>query len=247
MLAGLAIGRSDLRRWMTAATVLGVGLVLSAVGYGAGAAYEAADGPTAGWEEPVDGIETVAPYDPGVELLPGEDVELTGMECEVYDDGWTMCAPEGELNTEYDEAEEYESWSASGWDAYSDAVAGAGLADRLLDALLDSSPHSGGSAEVVGSGGFAMALVGLLLLTGRWLRWPLIPIAAVGAMPLTAYSAQIVAIFVIGGPGGYIEDTGVFWATTAGLLAGCTLWIAFFGRGPLERVTKWVGDRMARG
>ncbi len=193
MLAGLAIGRSDLKRSITAATVLGVGLVLAAVGYGAGAAYDAREA-TPPWEQ---------------------------------------------------STPQYPDLTDNTWEHYTEAIVASGVQERVLDALLSSNPHSGGTAELVGSGGFAMVLVALLLLTGRWLRWPLLPVTAVGAMPLTAYSAQIVAIFVLGGPGGYVEDNAVFWWLTGALLASCTLWIACFGRGPLERLAKWVGDRMA--
>lgn len=250
MLAGMVIGRLDLTRVRTALLVLVTGVVLAAIGYGAGAAYSAvAD---SSWEEP-DGSwkDSSDSYMP--EYVPGEDLDLTGYECEVYEDGWLSCVNEGESSElyiddefvdDYDSSDYYAGY-ASGWEDYLENISFADIPSSMLTAMLSSEPHSGGSAEILGSGGFAMALVGFFLLVGRWLRWPLLPVAAMGSMPLTAYSAQILVIFVVAGPQGYMTDNGVFWGLIAGLLVGCTLWMAFFGRGPLERLTKWVGDRMA--
>lgn len=113
------------------------------------------------------------------------------------------------------------------------------------EALFGVEPHSGGTAEIVGSGGFAVTVIALCVLLSRPLRWVLMPLAALGSMPLTAYSAHVLSIAIVAGPGGYLTSN-VFWAWTAvGLLAATTAWSIFLGRGPLERVVGAAATRMA--
>ena len=255
MLAGLAIGRSQINRARVAACVLGIGVLLAAIGFGAGALYSVAA--SWGWDgEPDDGWSSVEPHEPDMQFVPGESVDLTGFECEVYEDEWVSCWPvvsdaasmDDSVSWSNDDAyfDDAEDYSYSGWEDYP------GIAVQLLDpslythALLASSPHSGGTAEILGSGGLAMAIVGLLLLSGRWLRWPLLPVAALGAMPLTAYTAHVVWIFVLVGPGGSLQSAVTFGLITASLAILCSVWLALFGRGPLERLTRWVGIRLTR-
>lgn len=251
MLAGMVIGRMDLTRMRTAAIVFVTGVALAAIGYGAGALYGAHS--LSEWEDSKGSWDESWPDDKGdysTEIVPGDEVDMTGLECEFYEDDWLTCAPEGQLSGMWEDDYSYDDddWYSdewSGWDGYLESVEDADLPMRLENAGFGFEPHSGGSAEILGSGGFAMAVVGFFLLTGRWLRWPLIPVAAMGSMPLTAYSVQFVVIFIVGGPMGFVTSNTVFWSLMAGLLIGCTLWVAFLGRGPLERLTKWVGDRMA--
>ncbi|MEX0152701.1 heparan-alpha-glucosaminide N-acetyltransferase domain-containing protein [Microbacterium sp. LMI1-1-1.1] len=104
--------------------------------------------------------------------------------------------------------------------------------------------HSSGLWEVVGSGGFAVAVIGVCLLVCRTpLRWIALPLRAVGSMPLTAYVAQllvwaVVALVVLGDTTDLygIRDAGLFWPLTIGLVLGCTAWALLLGRGPLERL-----------
>lgn len=140
--------------------------------------------------------------------------------------------------------------------------------------LYLEGPHHDTMFEAVGSGGFALGVLGLCLLVGTvvtggaggtggggaaggsrgpagWLarvvRWVLLvavtPLAAVGALALTVYSVQIVTIW---------WWTRTYWdlldpATNEPLgwmvlitLAVATLWRALFGRGPLERLFGWA-------
>jgi uncharacterized membrane protein YeiB len=116
------------------------------------------------------------------------------------------------------------------------------------------SPHSGGTFEIIGSGGFALMIVGACLLLARPLRWLLIPVAAVGSMPLTAYSAHVISFAVLISPIALapglmsFDGTGTstfFWLACMGtLLVGCTAWALTLGRGPLERFTAWAARRM---
>lgn len=109
---------------------------------------------------------------------------------------------------------------------------------------LDSTAHSGGALEIIGSGGLAIAVLALMFLVARPLRWLLIPLAALGSMPLTAYTAHLL-LFV----GGWFPLTEplVSWAiAAAGLLVLTTAWALLIGRGPLERLTARAGSAFAR-
>ena len=122
------------------------------------------------------------------------------------------------------------------------ATAPAVAGDLYLSAALSAEDHSAGLGEVVGSGGFALAVIGLCLLLCRTpLRWVAVPLRAVGSMPLTAYVLQLVvwaavALAVLGDTSDLrgIRDLGLFEPLTLGLVAGCTVWALTVGRGPLE-------------
>lgn len=108
---------------------------------------------------------------------------------------------------------------------------------------FDASAHSGSSWEVLGAGGTAVALTGILLLLTdalpvvRRILWPL---AAAGSMPLTIYTAQIVVIAMfmstpLSGQPASMESWPLLFALAAGSLLFASLWRRFLGRGPLER------------
>jgi uncharacterized membrane protein YeiB len=111
-------------------------------------------------------------------------------------------------------------------------------------------PHSSGVLEAVGSGGFALAVVGACLLVCRTaLVWLALPLRATGAMPLTAYTAQILvwavwAAVALGDTRALLEFRALspFLPITLGVIVGCTAWALLVGRGPLE----WATDRIAR-
>ncbi len=133
----------------------------------------------------------------------------------------------------------------------------AGLALAVAGAVLDigwgqsedfgqtpwtGEAHSSGVFEVIGSGGFALLAIGVCVLICRTpLTWLALPLRAVGSMPLTAYSAQIV-VWAMTRPAaepGMFEldvyrDLDPFWPMTLGILIACTVWALFVGRGPLE-------------
>ncbi|MFT4135493.1 heparan-alpha-glucosaminide N-acetyltransferase domain-containing protein [Microbacterium sp.] len=116
--------------------------------------------------------------------------------------------------------------------------------DGFSAAVWSVQAHSGGLPEVVGSGGFAVATLGVCLLLCRTpLTWVLLPLRAVGSMPLTAYTGQLVVWAVAAGVMlGDVGDlagfraAGAFWPMTIGTVVGCTAWALLLGRGPLERV-----------
>lgn len=117
-------------------------------------------------------------------------------------------------------------------------------------ALWTARPHSSGLLEVIGSGGFAIAVIGACLLVCRTpLVWIALPLRAVGAMPLSAYVAQlvvwaIVAAAVFGDTGDLarFRDLHPFVPLALWTIVGCTAWALVIGRGPLE----WALDRLAR-
>lgn len=128
-----------------------------------------------------------------------------------------------------------------------DAVSGADDLQEIMSlqgAVWTARPHSTGILEVVGSGGFAIAAIAACLLLCRTpLVWVVLPLRAAGAMPLTAYVAQLVvwAVWAVAALGRADDLDGFralepFWPITLGILAGCTLWTLLLGRGPLERL-----------
>lgn len=138
-------------------------------------------------------------------------------------------------------------------------VVGAVLAAAgYLGALLAGEPvvaHSDTTAEVVAAGGLAVAITGLLLLVlgaGRARRHLVAraiarPLAAAGSMPLTLYSAQIVAIAIIvhqspTSSGGLDwQSTPLFFALAVPALVFASLWSRRFPQGPLE----WLVSRLS--
>jgi uncharacterized membrane protein YeiB len=118
-----------------------------------------------------------------------------------------------------------------------------GELERVWSTAMQYKPHTGGAPELVGSGGFAAAVVGLCLLLARPLRLLLLPVAALGSMPLTAYTGHLVVVVALaGGPFGGLEDrTNTTWAwMSLGLVVAATAWVALVGRGPLERLVARV-------
>ncbi len=122
------------------------------------------------------------------------------------------------------------------------------------NAVWTAAPHSTGVLEVVGSGGFAMGVIGLCLLVCRTpLRWIAVPLRAVGSMPLTAYTAQlvvwaIVAGIVLGDPGDLTGFRALepFWPMVWGTVIACTAWALLLGRGPLEWAVARIADAAGR-
>ncbi|SNS62264.1 Uncharacterized membrane protein YeiB [Geodermatophilus saharensis] len=109
--------------------------------------------------------------------------------------------------------------------------------------LAGAQPHSATTFEVVGSGGVAVAVIGLCLVLADLLPRLTWPLASVGALALSVYTAQIVAIAVL--DVGYGQSWGQWarFSLTAVLLA--SVWRWQLGRGPLERLLTWSSRRAA--
>ena len=73
-----------------------------------------------------------------------------------------------------------------GWGEYPQALADADPLGAVLSAVFAVDPHTGGVAEILGSGGFALVVISLCLLLARPLRGMLLPLGALGSMPLSA-------------------------------------------------------------
>ncbi|HWH98136.1 MAG TPA: DUF418 domain-containing protein [Pseudolysinimonas sp.] len=129
-----------------------------------------------------------------------------------------------------------------------------GYASTLVIPGITAEAHSGSTAEVVGSGGVAVAIIGGLSLLdstvgdsmasrpgeriARVLRFVLAPVAAAGAMALTLYVAHAIALTIIRAADAEPERWQVpgptFPALVVGSLVFATLWRRFVGVGPLE-------------
>ena len=118
-------------------------------------------------------------------------------------------------------------------------------------AVWTAAPHSSGLLEAVGTGGFVIFVLAACLLACRIpaVKALTLPLRATGAMPLTAYTVQllvwaVIALVVIGDTGDLsaFRMLEPFWPLTFGTIVGCTLWALLVGRGPLE----WALDRISR-
>jgi uncharacterized membrane protein YeiB len=105
-----------------------------------------------------------------------------------------------------------------------------------------AQPHTSTTFEVVGSGGVAVAVIGVCLVVADLLPRLTYPLASVGALALTVYSAQIVAIRVLAAGD---DDWGTWAAFTLTALVLTTIWRLQLGRGPLERLLTWSSRRTA--
>lgn len=107
-------------------------------------------------------------------------------------------------------------------------------------------PHSGSFAELISSSGFAVAAVGLCLLLIRPLGRLLTPITRLGRMPLTVYSAHIVALGAAAHYGFDLTTSMGAWANLIVPILFAWAWLARFKRGPLEAVLSTIAQAPAK-
>jgi len=232
--AGLGIGRLDLASLRIQLRLLAVGVALAAIAYtigGLGSAVINGDG--SGSSSSFPSSSSSSSYGETT-TLPGDEIDFTGTTCDDYSDGTYYCYPDGFLEKEF--PEEPETGEAPDiWSSFD------------LRALVSIEPHSGTPFEVIGSGGFAMGVIALALLATRRrvIRWILYPVASVGAMALTAYSAHVVVIFALADYAWQGVDNWLYLWFVLGALVICTVWTTLLGRGPLERLLTWVSTRTA--
>ena len=110
---------------------------------------------------------------------------------------------------------------------------------------ISAEAHSGTTAELIGSGGLAFAIIGLLLVVldpgtpSRSRRVALAPLTALGRVALTVYVGQVIVIAALAGlgPAGRftspVGETLVVVLVVAGILFGLAC-SALGRRGPLE-------------
>lgn len=254
MLAGLVIGRMRLTEVRTAALLLLIGIALAAVGYGAGSAATAAlggMGDEGSWSSSWSSSSIASASGNGGSAadlgVPSDDIDFSGMVCDDFRDGYITCYPEdGVIPGSDNEGSWDDADPEGGWESYLEQVRGFEPLAGMLDAVVSVQPHSGGSAEIVGSGGFAIAVIGLCLLAARPLRALLLPLAAVGSMPLTVYSLHVISYWVLVGPIGSMPASGELWAWSAiAFVVLATVWSMLIGKGPLEQVAASAARRAA--
>lgn len=244
ILAGMAVGRSSLRETRTAVAVTGLGILLAVGGYGVGSAV---NGNADSWTSGAALSSGSASFSG---TTPGDQVDLNGKTCVTKSDAVITCfSGKGSMSGSGDMG------AGAGSGPYLERLGASDLVTSLAGAW-GVSPHSGGTFEIIGSGGFALAIVGACLLLARPLRWLLLPVAAVGSMPLTAYSAHVISFAVLISPLALAPSlmsfdgngsSTAFWLVCIGaLLVGCTAWALIRGRGPLERVTAWAARAVDR-
>jgi uncharacterized membrane protein len=128
--------------------------------------------------------------------------------------------------------------------------AGSGLDEpqTIMEFVRSSAPHGSGIGEVAGSGGVALAVIGAcVLLCATPVRWIVLPLRALGSMPLTAYAAQLVAWAIVQPEPTLLQPELLafralepFWPFTLVTMAACTVWALLVGRGPLEAGIAWL-------
>ncbi|MFJ4046788.1 heparan-alpha-glucosaminide N-acetyltransferase domain-containing protein [Microbacterium sp. NPDC089987] len=241
LLAGMAIGRAGLERTRDRVRLLVIGVLLAMVGYGLGtlgaAARPDAESSYADEGSSVSGgssggSASLSESDAGSGSLLGvspDQIDFTGTLCDDYGDAYISCYPL-DAGVQDEEAQT----QTSGWESYFVELAAQDPLGSALFALFAVEPHSGGTAEIIGSGGFAVAVIALCLLLSAPLRWVLLPFAALGSMPLSAYSAHVLSYALIAGPGVFLDSFDVWVSSAVVLLVASTLWSILRGRGPLE-------------
>ena len=112
--------------------------------------------------------------------------------------------------------------------------------------LTGAEPHSGTTFEVVGSTGVALLVVAACLVLAERLPQVTAPLAAVGALALTVYTVQLLAIRVLMDVAPDAARGAGSWAWfAAAALLGAWLWRRSVGRGPLEWLLTWSSSRAA--
>lgn len=131
-------------------------------------------------------------------------------------------------------------------------LAASAIALRTLDpshtfrrALLTAEPHSSSGVEVLANIGTVLITLGACLWFAHRFPRTTAPLAATGALALTAYCGQLVAIAVMGPSVVYDTDNLTLAAFVVVTLAATTLWRRLLGRGPLERLLHGVSTAVA--
>jgi uncharacterized membrane protein len=113
-----------------------------------------------------------------------------------------------------------------------------------LSWLLQSSPHSDTTFEIVGALGVAITVLVCALPLAERLPRAMRPITAVGTMSLSVYTAHLLAIAALKLMDVKIPPGPELLLFIAGAMVFALSWLAFFRRGPLEYaltgLTSWV-------
>ena len=115
----------------------------------------------------------------------------------------------------------------------------------VLRALLTTAPHSDSGVEVLANTGSVLVVLAGCLVVGARLPRVLTPLAATGALALTAYSGQVVAIALLGRRVVFEPTWPVLVGFALVTLVAATAWRLTLGRGPLERLLHTVSTAVA--
>lgn len=115
------------------------------------------------------------------------------------------------------------------------AVAMRTLEDPTLRALLTAEPHADTVTEVVGNIGVVLLVLAGCLVLAELAPRLVAPVAATGALALTAYCTHLVAIAILGNDVVWEARNGTLLAFVVVTLVLTTAWHLTLGRGPLER------------
>jgi uncharacterized membrane protein YeiB len=112
----------------------------------------------------------------------------------------------------------------------------AGLGERWA-ALLDTAPHASTTPEVTGNLGVVLVVLAGCLALSDAAPWLVTPVAATGAMALSAYVTQLLVISALGPDVvWHPQGNGVLIGLWVALIAASWAWRIRSGRGPLERL-----------
>ena len=96
--------------------------------------------------------------------------------------------------------------------------------------LATDARHSSTTPDLVGTTGTALLALGACLLVARYAGVLLVPLSAVGSMPLTVYTSHLLVLHVTD-----FDDPERYYLLQVGTaLVVAPLWRRFVGRGPLE-------------
>jgi uncharacterized membrane protein len=96
--------------------------------------------------------------------------------------------------------------------------------------LATDAPHSSTTPDLVGTTGTALVALGVCLLLARGAGVLLVPLAAVGGMPLTVYTSHLLVLHFTDS-----DDPGRYYLLQVGTaLVLAPLWRRYLRRGPLE-------------
>lgn len=273
VLVGLGLSKLDLRRVATLVVVVIVGASFAVAGYlgahligpGDGAGdfgWESGEGwpeggSDSGWE-PIEKPDGTRVYPDGmIEKPDGTTVMPSGAlmkpdGTEVFPDGTIITpdyrgfAPDGRELTSNEIDAVYEKWYSGSGMVGDEWIFDTESPLPDLDVLRTADPHSSTPFEGAGSGGVAVAIIGLCCLAPVWLRRVLFPIGAVGALAFTIYSAHVILIHVLpqyfSGPD---DNIPLLWMW-GGAMVFASLWVLLIGRGPLEWALRALSIRSAR-
>lgn len=132
-----------------------------------------------------------------------------------------------------------------GYGAGALATAALPLQHTVRRALVSIAPHANSTPEVVGNVGVSLLLLGGCLLLVRHAATLVAPLAATGALALTAYCGHLVAIALLGDSVVWLPSNGRLLAFVGVTLALTWLWRTYLGRGPLERLLHELSTAVA--